>query len=94
MPLLPVHRINYRLILTGPGNGATTPEHEMNKPKWQKPLNKTEIKHLRDMGVTTLAQAKRNAEFQAGLRERNRDEPMGEPCWDCRRINQKIGLPI
>ena len=65
-----------------------------NKPKWQKPLNKTEIKHLREMGVTTLRQAKTNAGSQAKMREENKFAPMGEPCWECRRINQKLGLPI
>ncbi len=61
--------------------------------KWQDKLNKTELKHLRDMGITTFTQAKRNAAHQAVERVKNPDT-MFEPCWDCKNINMKLGLPV
>lgn len=59
--------------------------------KWQNKLTKSELKHLREMGVTTLAGANRNAEHQANLRK---NPDMLEPCFECRSINIKLGLPI
>ena len=61
--------------------------------KWQNKITKSELKHLREMGVTTLKGAKRNAEHQARLR-RSAPCTLDEPCWECRRINDKLGLPI
>lgn len=61
--------------------------------RWQNKLTKSELKHLREMGVTTLTGAKRNAEHQKNLRDRDPD-PCNEPCWECRRINLKLNLPI
>ena len=59
--------------------------------KWQDKLNKTELRHLRVMGVTTLKGAKRNAAHQARLRKFD-PAPSSEPCWECRKINEKLGL--
>ena len=61
--------------------------------KWQNKLTKTELKHLKEMGVTTLLGAKRNAEHQQKLRNET-PETFLEPCWECRRINNKLDLPI
>jgi hypothetical protein len=61
--------------------------------RWQDKLPKAELKHLRESGVTTLAQARRNAEHQAKLRKQD-PNPVVEPCWECRRINEKLGLPV
>lgn len=61
--------------------------------KWQNKLTKSELKHLREMGVTTLAGAERNALHQKKLRDED-PEAFLEPCWECRRINTKLNLPI
>lgn len=59
--------------------------------KW-KDLTKKERKHVREMGVATLREFKKNAEFQAKAR---REYPeASEPCWDCRFIAKKLGLAI
>jgi hypothetical protein len=63
------------------------------KPKWQKPLTKTEIRHLKEMGVTTLKAARKNFAHQKKMRS-SAPEPMLEPCWDCRHIAKKMGEPI
>ena len=60
--------------------------------RWQNKITKKELKHLREMGITTLGQARRNAEAQKEMRDSN---TLGsEPCWDCRHINQKLGFAI
>lgn len=59
--------------------------------RWHDKITLQEHKHLREMGVTTLTQAKKNAEAQKKMRD---DSPNGiEPCWDCKCINWKLGLP-
>lgn len=60
---------------------------------WKEKLTKSELKHLRESGVTTLSGAKRNAAHQAKLRKLDSD-PACEPCWVCKRINNKLGLPL
>lgn len=65
----------------------------LEKLKWQDKLTKKERKHLRDQGVTTLKQARINAEHQAKMIA----DPNGAgtiPCWDCRGINRKLELPL
>lgn len=53
--------------------------------RWQKKLNKTDLKHLREVGTTTLAGVKRNVEHQA---------KMAFPCWDCVNIGHKLGIKM
>ena len=62
------------------------------KAKWEKPLTLTEIKHLREMTDGTLRSAKATFKFQKEKRDKNPN--WGEPCWDCRRIAQKLNEPI
>lgn len=57
-----------------------------------KDLTKKEKKHLREMGMISLREFKKNAEFQAGERIKYPTSP--DPCWDCRTIAKKLGLPI
>jgi hypothetical protein len=54
-----------------------------------KDLSKKEKKHLRETGVRTLRQFKAVAVEQAKWRKEN---PLIEPCWECKRIAQKLGL--
>lgn len=59
--------------------------------KWQNKLTKSELKHLKESGVTTLVAAKRNAKHQSMVRSQDPD-PRCEPCWECRNINIKLGI--
>ena len=61
------------------------------KSKWEKKLTLTEIKHLREMTDGTLRSAKATFKFQKEKRDRS---PRWEPCWDCRRIAEKLNEPI
>lgn len=69
-----------------------------DRPKWQRALGVREIRHLEEMGITTLHAAKRNAEWQKNRRDEaaSREVPpgIGEPCFDCKTINRKLGLAI
>ena len=69
-----------------------------DRPKWQQQLGVREIRHLEEMGIRTLAQATRNADWQRTRRAEadSRDVPpgIGEPCWTCKTINRKIGLAV
>ena len=57
-----------------------------------KDLTKTEKKHLRDMGMTTLREFKETAGHQYAIR---REFPKAsEPCWACREIAKKLELPV
>lgn len=59
---------------------------------WMKDLTKKEKKHLlEDAGCKTLEQFKRNADHQKKMREKT---PGIEPCWDCKFIAKKLGLPV
>lgn len=62
--------------------------------RWQKKLTKKELKHLREMGITTLGQARKNAEHQKQMRDDPQRRGLSDPCWECRTINTKLGLPI
>jgi hypothetical protein len=64
-------------------------------------LTKEEKEHLKMAGCTTLEQFKRTAECQADYRKAKRlqelltgKEIAFEPCWDCKAIARKLGLPI
>jgi len=61
--------------------------------RW-KDLTKKERKHVHEMGITTLRQFKVNAEHQAQTRKEFPLPEFSEPCWDCRTIAKKLGLPI
>ena len=62
------------------------------KPKWQKPLTKKEIKHIRDIaGCRSLSRFKRNVEGQNEMRKQT-PGAHAEPCWECRHIARKLGL--
>jgi len=62
------------------------------KAKWEKKLTLTEIKHLRENSDGTLQSVKANFSGQKEMRDKN---PISrEPCWDCRRIAQKLNEPI
>lgn len=56
-----------------------------------KDLTKKEKKHLKGVGgVTTLRDFKNVAEYQKKWRQ-----PGGnEPCWECKFIAKKLGLPV
>jgi len=62
--------------------------------RWQKKLTKKQLKHLRDMGITTLSEFWRNREWQKG--QLLKAEAMGlhigaaEPCWECRDIADRL----
>ena len=60
--------------------------------KWQKKLNKTELKHLHKVAEChTLTQFKTTVAYQ----EKSREEyplPGDEPCWECKAIARKLGL--
>jgi len=59
--------------------------------KWQNKLKKNELKHLREMGITTLHQFQKTINKQQKIR--NKDGKDGiEPCWDCRLIMQKLDM--
>jgi hypothetical protein len=60
-------------------------------------LTKKEKKHLRiTAGCRTLNQFKKTAEFQREQRLRQTFElkPLLEPCWECKFIAKKLGLPV
>ena len=59
--------------------------------KWQSKLTKKELRHLRESGITTLRQAKVNAEFQAKEMAKPGERSM-LICSECTPINQKLGL--
>lgn len=61
--------------------------------KWQDKLNKSQLKHLRDNGVTTMRQATINAYHQRKFRIKYPD-PANEPCWICKKINIDLGLVV
>jgi hypothetical protein len=56
-----------------------------------KDLTKKEKKHLKEQEIATLRDFKSLAEKQKDMRLRNSDI---EPCWDCKSIARKLGLPI
>jgi len=65
---------------------------DIMEPKWQKPLNKNDLKHLKTVaGCVTLKQFKSIVEMHNKLRTEN---PKTEPCWDCRAIARKLGLEV
>ena len=56
-----------------------------------KSLTKTEKKHLlREMKCPTLKRFKYTAAAQAELRKRFKSEP----CYECKYIARKLGLPV
>jgi len=57
-----------------------------------KNLTKKEKKHLKIAGgITTLKEFKKTAEAQKEMREKH---PSIEPCFECKFIAKKLGLPV
>jgi len=70
-----------------------------NKARWMKKLTKAEVKHLREMGVVSLRKVRETFEWQAMQRRENeRKNPDNhaviEPCWECKAIARKLGMPV
>lgn len=64
----------------------------MKTPCRFKDLTKSETKHLRDVaGVTTLRDFKETAAAHVNMRAAN---PRIEPCFECKNIARKQGLPV
>lgn len=65
---------------------------------WTDGLTKAEKKHLKDdAGCRTLEAFTRTAADQKAWRDSHPTEPDGpvcEPCWTCRGIAKKLGLPV
>ncbi len=55
----------------------------------KKVLNKTEQRHLTEMGIYSMKTFRRTRYFQIKLRKDNRDL---EPCFDCKQIAHKLGI--
>ena len=61
----------------------------MKKAKWQKPLKKSEIDHIKETTDSgTLRQFKANRKFH--LERKTKDD--NDPCLECRSIAIKLGL--
>jgi hypothetical protein len=56
-----------------------------------KSLSKTEMKHLRSQEMTTLKQFKATADAHVRMRAEN---PQIEPCYECKNIARKLGVPV
>lgn len=61
-------------------------------PKWLKKLTAKERKHLKEMGITSLRGMKVCAEHQKKWRDEA--ETFSEPCFECKGIANKLGLPV
>ena len=57
-----------------------------------KDLTAKEKRHLKSQDIRTLKKFKEVAEHQAKTREYF--PKWSEPCWDCRAIAKKLGLPV
>jgi hypothetical protein len=55
----------------------------MRTPKWQKRLNKSQLRHLREVNCTTLAKVKETILYQKELKF---------PCLDCVDIGHRLGI--
>lgn len=60
----------------------------MTKP-YKKKLTKKELKHIKAHGMTSMKTIKSTLMHQKKSREDSY-----EPCWDCRGIARKLGLPV
>lgn len=58
---------------------------------WQSKLNKSDMKHLRSMGMDTLSIIETTLAHQADSRRDKHQH--SEPCYSCRYIAVKLGLP-
>jgi hypothetical protein len=60
-----------------------------------KSLTKKEMKHLKEqLDRPTLTNFKKVAAFQKSLREKPDFQQCDEPCYECKNIARKLGLPI
>jgi hypothetical protein len=63
--------------------------------KWQKKLAVEDILHLKNWaGITSKESAEKTFAAQKKMREKNNYNPILEPCWECRKIAEKLGYPV
>ena len=66
---------------------------KFTKMKWQKQLSRANIRHLIANEMNTQARVKEVLVMQA--RDRKEGGKYGiEPCFDCKAIAVKLGLPV
>ncbi len=58
--------------------------------KWHKKLRVSELKHLKECGITSLRVFQDVINAQQKLREKYPNH--SEPCWDCRFIADKLNM--
>ena len=56
--------------------------------QWKKKLTKAELKHCRDMNMTSLAEIKKTQQYQ----QKMKDEGSGLACHKCLSIFNKLGI--
>ncbi len=61
------------------------------KPKWQRVLTKAEITHLKDTASITKKAFISNNAHQNNMRN---EAGAHEPCYQCKTIALKLGLPV
>jgi hypothetical protein len=61
----------------------------MTKPYKHK-ITKANLKHLRDYGMTSMRLIEKTMKTQA----KERKCTIHEPCWECKEIAKKLGLPV
>jgi hypothetical protein len=57
---------------------------------WKNKLTDEELSHLNEANCFTLSDVKRSCEGQAEMRVKF---PKWEPCFECKAIARKLGLP-
>ncbi len=61
------------------------------KPKWQRQLTKTELKHMKEVDAMTKKAFTSNNAHHNNMRNR---AGAVEPCYACKGIALKLGLPV
>ena len=56
-----------------------------------KDLTKKELNHLKSQGMSTLREFKATAAGHVKMRQEN---PQIEPCFECKNIARKLGVPV
>ena len=65
------------------------------KGGWKNKLTKKELKHLnKEANVHSLAAMIRTHKGQEKMRKGDKYNASLEPCWTCKGIARKLGLPI
>jgi len=57
----------------------------MKRKGWKAKLNKADLAHLKECGITTKAAVERSVAHQAGEEF---------PCWSCVRVGEKLGVKV